>query len=163
MSPAKTQGLAVGLGGMFFGRTAFPLLEIAHGHAGVLDVGATGEARHFDCGARRSVAELKPPRVMLIHDPHRNIGSQVRIDENHVGEFKAGCLQDGLHAVERQIDLCCRIIRNLATRGIAARHAGNKKPVMSEHARRSGILRFVVRRIDRPACPLRLRTATALI
>ena len=71
VSPAKTQGLAVGLGGMFFGRTALSLLQVTHSHAGVLDVSAAGQTRYFDRGPRRGVAELKPPGIVLIHDPHR--------------------------------------------------------------------------------------------
>ena len=138
--PGKNAG-ARGRAGRHVLRThGSPLLEIAHGHAGVLDVGATGQTRHVDGGSRRGVAELKPPSVMLIHDPHRNLARQVRIDENHVAEIEAGCLHDGLYAVERQIDLRCRIIRNLAAHRITAGHAGNEKPVVSEDARRSGIL-----------------------
>ena len=59
---------------------------------------------------------------------------QIWIDENHIAEFKSCRLHDGLHAVERQVDLCCGIIRNLAACGIGARHARNKKPVMGEHS-----------------------------
>ncbi len=76
---------------------------------------------------------------MLIHDPHRNLTRQVRIDENHVAEFKAGGLHDCLYAVEREIDLRRRIVRNLAGYRIAAGHAGYEKPVASEDSRRSWI------------------------
>ena len=87
---------------------------------------------------------------MLIHDARGNFASQIRIDENHVAEFEAGGFHDCFHAVERQIDLRRRIVRNLAGCRIAARHAGNEKPVVSKHARRSGIVRLVVRRRDGP-------------
>ena len=44
VSPAKTQGLAVGLGGMFFGLDGVSLADFAHGDAGVGDMRAFGEA-----------------------------------------------------------------------------------------------------------------------
>jgi len=85
---------------------------------------------------------------MLIHNPHRNGARQVRIDENHVAKIEAGCLHDGLYAVKRQIDLRCRIIGNFAAHRITAGHTRNEKPVVSEDARRSGILGVVVRGMD---------------
>ena len=83
------------------------------------------------------VAELKATSVTLVHDPHRDFRGQVRIDENHVAEFEAGGLHDCLHTVECQIDLGCRIIRNLSAGGIAAWHARYEQPVVRENARRS--------------------------
>src|SRR6266567_2488833 len=72
----------------------FTLREISYRYACVLDVCATWKTRHFDGGPRRRIPELKPPRVMLIHNPRRNRGSQVRIYKDHVLEFKARCFED---------------------------------------------------------------------
>ena len=108
---------------MFLGRMARRLLQIAHCHAGVLDVSATRQTRYFDRGPRRSVAEFEALRIVLVHDPHRNVRRQVGIDENHVAEIETGGFHDRLHAVESEVYLGCRIVRNLAAGRIAARHA----------------------------------------
>src|SRR4029077_18013889 len=79
----KNTGAGGGAGRHVLRTHGSPLLEITDRHAGVLDVGATGQTCHFDCGSRGGVAELKPPGVTLIHYPHRNLASQVRIDEKN--------------------------------------------------------------------------------
>src|SRR4051794_12775435 len=52
-----------------------PLLQITHSHSGVLDVGAGGQTRYFNRSPRRSIAELKAARVVLIHHPRWDIRS----------------------------------------------------------------------------------------
>ena len=54
---------------------------------------------------------------MLVHDPRRDRVGEVRIDENHVAETETGSFQNGLHAVEREIYLRGRIIRNFPVAG----------------------------------------------
>ena len=109
------------------GTHGLPLLQITHRHAGVLDVRATGKARYFDRGARRGVAEFEAQRIVLVHDPHRDVRCQVGIDENHVAEIEARGFHDRLHAVESEVHLGCRIVRNLAGGGIAAGHGGKEQ------------------------------------
>src|SRR5271165_4267819 len=112
----------------------FPLAKVNNSHACVLDQGAAWQTRHFNGGARRSIAEFKAPSVTLIHNVHRDLRSQIRIDEDHVAEFETGRLHDSLHAVKRQIDLRRWVVRNLAADGIAASHTGYEKPVVSKNA-----------------------------
>ena len=117
-----------------------PLLQVAHRHAGVLDVSSARKTRHFYGGSCRSVAEFESLRIALVHDPHRDVRRQVRIDEHHVAEVETGGFQDALHAVEREVHLGRGVIRNLTARGIAAGHGGKEQPVVGEDAGRSGLV-----------------------
>jgi hypothetical protein len=47
-----THGLAVGLGGMFWGEP-LAFVQVAHGDAGVFDVSTARKTGHFDGGSRR--------------------------------------------------------------------------------------------------------------
>ena len=63
---------------------------------------------------------------------------------------RPAALQHSLNTVKRQIDLRCRVVRNLSSHGIAASHAGYEEPIVRENAGRSRIALIVVRRIDGP-------------
>src|SRR5581483_6800787 len=145
----KYTGAGRRTGGHVFRTHRFSLRQIPHRHACVLDVGAAGKARHFDRGSRRSVPELKAPGVMLIHDPRGKVGGQIGIHENHVAQPESGCPEDGFYAVERQIHLGSGVVRDFSGGRIAARHTGNKKPVVGQHSRRSRVRGLVIWRKHR--------------
>ena len=148
VSPAKTQGLAVGLGGMFFGLDRVALADVAHGDSGVGDVRAFGQARGFDRGAAGRVAEFEAGGVELVHHAVRDFVGEVRIDEDHVGEREASGFVHGFEAVEREIDLRGRIRRDFSGGGVDAWHVGDEETVVREHAPRESFVRFVIRRRD---------------
>ena len=67
-----------------------------------------------------------------------------------MAEIETGGFQDGLHAIEREVYLGRGLIWHLAAGGIAAGHGGKEQPVVGQNARRSGIVRFIARRIYGP-------------
>src|SRR5207253_1909707 len=58
------------------GTHSLPLPEVHYRHTGVLNVRSAGQTRALNRGSCRCVAELRPPRIALVHDPHPHLRSR---------------------------------------------------------------------------------------
>src|SRR6266567_3944796 len=105
VSPAKTQGLALALGRMFFGRTARRWLRSFTATPVNSICAPSGRLETSMVALAGCVPKLKAAGIQLVHDPLRNLRGEVGVYENHMAQLEARSFHHRLYPVKRQADL----------------------------------------------------------
>src|ERR1700688_4039944 len=150
VSPAKTQGLAVGLGGIFFGRMERRRLK-SRTATPVYSFCALPGGAGPSMGARGGVPEFESPSILFVHPLHGNFLGEIRIHENHITEFQSGGFHYRFESLQRQINLSDRIVWHRSRLWIPPLHGRDKQTILREDAGRIGFRSFIIGRDHRAA------------